>query len=170
MVDHTEDVYCLSPLHVSSDALFRAAHLLHNVRCSTCRQSCICQQHTVPHTASCCISALASYNSHLGKQLQGSSYLCASSLCLCALQITHRETIAQINELTGAAITIRGRFYDKGERIPDDDKKLHLIIEGPTQAKVRAAKDECKAIIADFTERSIRRDQGAQGPGKYNVM
>lgn len=85
-------------------------------------------------------------------------------------KITHRETIAQINELTGAAITIRGRFYDKGEKIPDDDKKLHLIIEGPTQAKVRAAKDECKAIIADFTERSIRRDQGAQGPGKYNVM
>ena len=119
---------------------------------------------------SCCISALASHNSHLGTQLPGSLSLCASSLCMCALQITHRETIAQINELTGAAITIRGRFYDKGEKIPDDDKKLHLIIEGPTQAKVRAAKDECKAIIADFTERSIRRDQGAQGPGKYNVM
>lgn len=85
-------------------------------------------------------------------------------------KITHRETIAQINELTGAAITIRGRFYDKGEKIPDDDRKLFLLIEGPTMAKVRAAKDECKAIIADMTEKSMRRDQGAQGPGKYNVM
>lgn len=37
-------------------------------------------------------------------------------------------------------------------------------------AKVRAAKDECKSIIADMTEKSMRRDQGAQGPGKYNVM
>lgn len=85
-------------------------------------------------------------------------------------QITHRETIAQINELTGAAITIRGRFYDKGEKIPDDDRKLFLLIEGPTMAKVRAAKDECKSIIADMTEKSMRRDQGSQGPGKYNVM
>lgn len=85
-------------------------------------------------------------------------------------KITHRETIAQINELTGAAITIRGRFYDKGEKIPDDDRKLYLLIEGPTVAKVKAAKDECKAIIADMTEKSLRRDQGAQGPGKYNVM
>ncbi|KAL3155377.1 hypothetical protein ABBQ38_010937 [Trebouxia sp. C0009 RCD-2024] len=85
-------------------------------------------------------------------------------------KITHRETIAQINELTGAAITIRGRFYDKGEKIPDDDRKLFLLIEGPTMAKVRAAKDECKSIIADMTEKSMRRDQGAQGPGKYNVM
>ena len=90
--------------------------------------------------------------------------------CVCVLQITHRETIAQINELTGAAITIRGRFYDKGEKIPDDDRKLYLLIEGPTQAKVKAAKDECKAIIADMTEKALRRDQGAQGPGKYNVM
>lgn len=91
-------------------------------------------------------------------------------VCVCVLQITHRETIAQINELTGAAITIRGRFYDKGEKIPDDDRKLYLLIEGPTQAKVKAAKDECKAIIADMTEKALRRDQGAQGPGKYNVM
>lgn len=37
-------------------------------------------------------------------------------------------------------------------------------------AKVRAAKDECKSIIADMTEKSMRRDQGSQGPGKYNVM
>ena len=96
-------------------------------------------------------------------------WLIAQALTLC-LQITHRETIAQINELTGAAITIRGRFYDKGEKIPDDDRKLFLLIEGPTMAKVRAAKDECKSIIADMTEKSMRRDQGSQGPGKYNVM
>ena len=87
-----------------------------------------------------------------------------------AMQITHRETIAQINELTGAAITIRGRFYDKGEKIPEDDRKLYLLIEGPTEGKVRSAKDECKAIIADMTEKSLRRDQGAQGPGRYSVM
>lgn len=94
----------------------------------------------------------------------------AQALTHAVLQITHRETIAQINELTGAAITIRGRFYDKGEKIPDDDRKLFLLIEGPTTAKVRAAKDECKSIIADMTEKSMRRDQGTQGPGKYNVM
>lgn len=86
------------------------------------------------------------------------------------MQITHRETIAQINELTGAAITIRGRFYEKGEKIPEDDRKLYLLIEGPTQAKVRSAKDECKVIIAEMTEKSLRRDAGAQGPGRYSVM
>ena len=56
------------------------------------------------------------------------------------LQITHRETIAQINELTGAAMTTKGFFYDKGQPVPEGERKLYLVIEGPTELSVKRAK------------------------------
>ncbi len=56
------------------------------------------------------------------------------------VQITHRETFSALNELTGAALTIRGNHYEKGQRVPDGERKLYLIIEGPTEDVVRRAK------------------------------
>lgn len=56
------------------------------------------------------------------------------------MQITHRETIAQINELTGAAMTTKGFFYDKGQQVPEGERKLYLVIEGPTELSVKRAK------------------------------
>ena len=67
------------------------------------------------------------------------------------LQITHRETIAQINELTGAAMTTKGFFYDKGQQVPEGERKLYLVIEGPTELSVKRAKarfgSPCSSVI-----------------------
>ena len=54
------------------------------------------------------------------------------------MQITHRDTFSAVNELTGAAMTIKGNHYEKGQRIPDGERKLYLIIEGPTELVVEA--------------------------------
>ena len=56
------------------------------------------------------------------------------------VQITHRETFSHINELTGAAMTIKGNHYEKGQRVPEGERKLYLIIEGPTELVVKRAK------------------------------
>ncbi len=56
------------------------------------------------------------------------------------MQITHRDTFSAVNELTGAAMTIKGNHYEKGQRIPDGERKLYLIIEGPTELVVKRAK------------------------------
>jgi len=56
------------------------------------------------------------------------------------VQITHRETIAQINELTGAAMTTKGFFYEKNQPVPEGERKLYLVIEGPTEVSVKRAK------------------------------
>lgn len=55
-------------------------------------------------------------------------------------QITHRETFSALNELTGAALTIKGKHYEKGQSVPEGERKLYLIIEGPTELAVKRAK------------------------------
>ncbi len=37
-------------------------------------------------------------------------------------------------------MTIKGNHYEKGQRIPDGERKLYLIIEGPTELVVKRAK------------------------------
>ena len=45
------------------------------------------------------------------------------------LQITHRDTINDIGDL-GAALIVKGRYYKPGDRIPEGERKLYLVIEG----------------------------------------
>jgi ATP-dependent RNA helicase DDX46/PRP5 len=86
---------------------------------------------------------------------------------MCA-QVTHRDTIAQLNELTGAAVTTKGFFVPPNQQPPEGERRLYLLIEGPTEAKVREAKAEIKRILEEFTEKAMRRDAAPQ-PGRYTV-
>jgi len=81
--------------------------------------------------------------------------------------VTHRDTLAKINELTGAAVTVRGRYYAPGQPVPADDRKLWLLIEGPSEQHVKAAKQELKRLIEERTEKSMRQD--APASGRYRV-
>ena len=44
-------------------------------------------------------------------------------------QVTHRETVRDLAELTGAAITTRGVFVPAGRQPPPGERKLHLLIQ-----------------------------------------
>ena len=55
------------------------------------------------------------------------------------VQITHRESLSRISELTGAALTIKGKYCENGQSVPDGERKLYLIIEGPTELVVKRA-------------------------------
>ena len=47
-------------------------------------------------------------------------------------RVTHRERMRDINELTGCAVIVRGKYFKPGEPIPDGERKLYLLIEGPS--------------------------------------
>eukprot|EP00891_Asterochloris_glomerata_P009008 jgi/Astpho2/9008/e_gw1.00133.30.1_t len=89
-------------------------------------------------------------------------------------KVMHRETMAYINELTGANCITKGHFYDttKGEAPgPGDERKIYLLIEGATPQQVKHAKAEIKKIIQEQSERAFRREQlpGGTAPGRYTL-
>ena len=73
-------------------------------------------------------------------------------------QVTHRDSMAMLNELTGAAVTTKGTFVPPGKPVPEGERKLYLLIEGPTEGTVKKAKAEIKRIIQEMTEKAMRRD------------
>ena len=46
-----------------------------------------------------------------------------------AVQIMHRETVRDVADLTGAAITTRGVYVPPGHRLPEGERKLYLLIQ-----------------------------------------
>lgn len=86
---------------------------------------------------------------------------------VCPVQITHRETLALLNELTGAVVTTKGHYLPPGRALPEGERSIYLLIEGATDQIVRDAKRECKRILEESTERAMRRD-AAQG-GRYQI-
>ncbi|KAJ2848566.1 pre-mRNA processing RNA-helicase, partial [Coemansia brasiliensis] len=53
---------------------------------------------------------------------------------------TNRETLSQIIEQSGAAITMRGIFVPPGKPVPEGERKLYLSIEADTERAVEQAK------------------------------
>ncbi len=109
-------------------------------------------------------------NGHIGCETHLMTYTMmlshAAGMCV---QVTHRDTIAQLNELTGAAVTTKGVYVPPRTEVPEGERKLFLLIEGPTEAKVREAKAEIKRILEEYTEKAMKRDAAPQ-TGKYTIM
>jgi len=57
-----------------------------------------------------------------------------------------------------------------GAQPPEGERKLYLLIEAPTEAMVRRAKQEIRQIIEELVEKAMRRDVGAAGSRRYNIM
>jgi len=70
---------------------------------------------------------------------------------------THRESIAAIQEKSGAALTVRGQYFPPGST-PDSsrgERKLFLVIEGGSESVVKAARAEVKRVIEEATARGL---------------
>ncbi len=52
---------------------------------------------------------------------------------------------------------------------PEGERKLYLLIEAPTEAQVRRAKQEIRKVIEEHVEKAMRKDMGAAA-GRYNIM
>lgn len=84
------------------------------------------------------------------------------------MQITHRDTLGMLNELTGGAVTTKGLYTPPGKQPEEGTRKLYLLIEGATGDIVRKAKAEIKRILEETTEKALRRD--APAIGSYKVV
>lgn len=85
----------------------------------------------------------------------------------CCLQVTHRDTLADLNERTGAAVTTKGFYEPPGHRLPEGERRIYLHIEGPNEQTVKECKREIKRILEETTERAMRRE--APAGGRYQI-
>ncbi|OVA05854.1 Helicase [Macleaya cordata] len=84
-------------------------------------------------------------------------------------KVTHKGTLGPISEWTGAAITTRGKYYPPGKISGPVERKLYLLIEGPTESSVKRAKDEVKRVLEDITKQALSFPSASR-PGKYSGL
>ena len=72
--------------------------------------------------------------------------------------VTKKEQITELSEMTGAAITTRGTFIEKGKPIGPGERKLHLFIEADSQYAIDLAKTEIKRILTEATLSSMESE------------
>ncbi|KAL1920340.1 uncharacterized protein VTP21DRAFT_1486 [Calcarisporiella thermophila] len=88
-------------------------------------------------------------------------------------RINNKETISQITEDTGAAITTRGTYFPPGKQPGPGERKLYLVIEGDTEMMVELAKNEVRRILTEATIAAMEQEarQGAgSAVGRYSVV
>ncbi|KAJ1901355.1 pre-mRNA processing RNA-helicase [Kickxella alabastrina] len=84
---------------------------------------------------------------------------------------TNRETLSQIIEQSGAAITTRGIFVPPGKPVPEGERKLYLSIESDSERSVEQAKNEIKRILTEATLHIMEQEARAGGTsGRYSVV
>ncbi|OAV90016.1 hypothetical protein PTTG_07439 [Puccinia triticina 1-1 BBBD Race 1] len=90
-------------------------------------------------------------------------------------KVTNKETMVQLVDSTGASVTNKGVFYEKGkEPGPDEPPKLHLLVESNEEWRVQRAITEIKHILIEATTQALEaesRNPGHhQAVGRYNVL
>ncbi|KAI8618570.1 P-loop containing nucleoside triphosphate hydrolase protein [Chytriomyces sp. MP71] len=84
-------------------------------------------------------------------------------------KVTNKEMINQITEISGAAITTRGEFFDKGKPVPAGQRKLYLFIEADTQLQIDRAKKEIRRILKEATLMAMEAEAAYGGGGRFLV-
>lgn len=81
-------------------------------------------------------------------------------------KVTNKEALAAVTEFTGCAITVKGVYCPPGKNPPPGERRLYLLIEGPSDEAVANAKTELKKLLEAvmLTIKPERRQ-----PGKYSV-
>lgn len=86
---------------------------------------------------------------------------------------TNKETMSMLIADTGASITNKGVFYEKGkEPSLGEPPKLQLLIESNDEEKVEHAVRSIKQILLEATQAVLEAEQRNPGsaPGRYNVV
>lgn len=83
-------------------------------------------------------------------------------------QVTRKGSLHDVEEFTGCVVTTRGNFYAAGRNPPAGERKLHLLIEGPSEEAVKMA---CRDIAQKLSEASATaRPSDHQQYTKYSVL
>jgi len=88
-------------------------------------------------------------------------------------RVTNKETMTNLISESGASITNKGVFYEKGkEPQPGEPPKLQLLVESNDESKVEAAVREIKQLLLEATQAALEAEQRNPGgaPGRYSVI
>ncbi|CAO1638057.1 unnamed protein product [Parajaminaea phylloscopi] len=86
---------------------------------------------------------------------------------------TNKETMSTLIAESGASITNKGVFYEKGkEPSAGEPPKLQLLIESNDEEKVENAVRAIKQILLEATQAALEAEQrnSSTAPGRYNVV
>lgn len=88
-------------------------------------------------------------------------------------RVTNKETMTNLISETGASITNKGIYYEKGrEPTVGEPPKLQLLVESNDETKVEAAVREIKQLLLEATQAAFEAEQRnpGGGPGRYSVL
>eukprot|EP00983_Pelagomonas_calceolata_P008074 262354-Pelagomonas_calceolata.AAC.2 len=76
-----------------------------------------------------------------------------------------------IGETTGAALITKGVYVPPGKQPPEGERKIYLLIEGPTELSVKHAKQcyqtkESAAPLSGLPARFVLRSRGCPFKGQ----
>ena len=81
-------------------------------------------------------------------------------------KIIRKSTVDAITDsIPGTRIESRGVFVSDGKAVPTGERKLYLIIEGPTPQEVLRCKAEILTVMDDEAAKNI----GSKGSGRFNM-
>jgi ATP-dependent RNA helicase DDX46/PRP5 len=69
---------------------------------------------------------------------------------------------------TGVAVTTKGQFFGPGKVPGPGERKLYLLIEGPSHVEVKRAKAEIKRMLEEAAANS--QPETPQIIGRYKVL
>lgn len=84
---------------------------------------------------------------------------------------TNKEQMTLLQEVSGASITMRGRFYPPGEEPAlGGEPKLSLLIESNDEMRVRAAVEEIRRVLVEGSVQALNAvDRAGASGGRYAV-
>jgi len=82
-------------------------------------------------------------------------------------KVTQHDSLAPIMEFTGCGVTSKGHYFAPGAVVPPGERKLYLLIDGPSIDAVRSAKNELKRIMDEAC--AAHPTNAIQPGGRYQV-
>ncbi len=83
---------------------------------------------------------------------------------------THRECTTNISEWYNCAVTTKGVFVAAGRKPNPGERKLFLLIEGPTDIMVAKAQKEIVRLLEETTMQVGFSERERAASGKYQVI
>jgi len=86
-------------------------------------------------------------------------------------KVTHKDSLRDISDFTGAAITTKGQFVPPGRQPSLGERRLYLLLEGPTERSVREAKLKIREILEAASAKEVLPGGfgGGVAPGRYTL-
>ena len=83
------------------------------------------------------------------------------------LEVTQRDFLGMIHDLTNCNVSIRGSFFEPGKKVPLGQRKLYLHIQGENKYDVGNAYREIRRVLEENARYSMNSVSGHIG--KYTV-